>query len=200
MRTIAGIDLAGPELWRRADQSHQTPNEPMSHKSLRAIAFVVRCSVAATAASELASSLGLPEAVWAAMSALIVSLDRLHETRSSLTWRILGTLLGIAVSIAVSEAGSRVAAACVVQMAAAVAICALVAQQFPKLRVAMWTCPILLLPAHPGTPIVAVALGRGGEVICGALVGGIFHWAADMLLDAIAGLACRRRVARPARG
>lgn len=161
----------------------------MLQKSIRAIAFVVRCSVAATVASELASSLGLPEAVWAAMSALIVSLERLQETRSSLTWRILGTLLGIAVSIAVSEVGSRVAAPSVVQMAAAVAISALVAHEFPKLRVAMWTCPILLLPADPNTPTVVVALGRGCEVILGALVGGIFHWAAEILVDAITGVA-----------
>ncbi len=168
----------------------------MPEKIIRTIAFVVRCSIAATVASELASLLGLDEAVWAAMSALIVSLERLHETRSFLMCRILGTLLGIAVSVAVSEVGSRLAASSVLQMAAAVAISACVARAFPKLRVVMWTCPILLLPEHPDTPIAAVALGRGSEVILGALVGGIFHWAAEILVDATTRVAYRRREPR----
>jgi hypothetical protein len=68
-------------------------------KSLRAVAFVARCSGAATVAYELALSLGLPGAHWAAMSALIVSQERLQETRSSLMGRVLGTLLGIVVTI-----------------------------------------------------------------------------------------------------
>jgi uncharacterized membrane protein YgaE (UPF0421/DUF939 family) len=109
----------------------------MEKKSIRAVAFVARCSGAATVAYELASGLGLPEALWAAMSAVIVSQERLHETQSSLTGRILGTLLGIAVTIAVSEVASRAAASTATQMAIAVAISALIAREFPKLRVAM---------------------------------------------------------------
>src|SRR5579859_7157748 len=107
---------------------------------MRVIAYVARCSGSATAAYELALLLGLPEALWAAMSALIVSQERLHETRSSLSGRILGTLVGMAVTISVSEATSRLAAPTAVQMGFAVAIASLVAREFPKLRVVMWTC------------------------------------------------------------
>jgi hypothetical protein len=77
----------------------------MKYRSIRAIAFVIRCSGAATVASELASLLGLLEALWAAMSAVIVSQERLHETRSSLAGRILGTLLGVGVT----RTGTRMA-------------------------------------------------------------------------------------------
>jgi uncharacterized membrane protein YccC len=40
----------------------------------------------------------LPEVLWAAMSGVIVSQERLRETRSSLMGRISGTLLGIPVT------------------------------------------------------------------------------------------------------
>jgi hypothetical protein len=65
-------------------------------------------------------------------------------------------------------------------MAAAIAISALVAQKFPTLRVAMWTCPIILLTAAPSVPIAVVALHRGSEVIIGAAVGWAFHCATEM--------------------
>ena len=59
------------------------PIAPTASKVIWAIAFVARCSGAATVAYELALSLGLPESLWAAMSALIVSQEQLHETRST---------------------------------------------------------------------------------------------------------------------
>jgi uncharacterized membrane protein YccC len=159
----------------------------MEQKIVRALAFIARCSAAATAAYELASLLGLTESVWAAMSAVIVSQERLHETHSSLRGRIFGTLLGIAVTIVVSEVASHEAASVALQMAISVAICALIAREFPALRVAMWTCPIILLAAQPSVPIVVVALHRGSEVILGALVGWVFHWVAETLVDAVVG-------------
>jgi len=45
----------------------------MGKKSIRAITFILRCSGAATVGYELASALGLHEALWAAMSAVIVN-------------------------------------------------------------------------------------------------------------------------------
>jgi uncharacterized membrane protein YccC len=157
----------------------------MGKKSIRAIAFILRCSGAAAVGYELASSLGLHEALWAAMSAVIVSEEHLHETRSSLLGRIFGTLLGIGVTVGVSEVASRLAASTTVQMVVAVGICALIVREFPKLRVAMWTCPIILLTAQPSVPIVLVALRRGSEVLLGAIVGWIFHWGAEVLVDAL---------------
>jgi hypothetical protein len=66
-----------------------------------------------------------------------------------------------------------------------VAICALVVIKLPKLRVAMWTCPIILLTAEPSVPIIMVALYRASEVILGAFVGGVFHWAAEIAVDTV---------------
>jgi uncharacterized membrane protein YccC len=157
----------------------------MGKKSIRAIAFILRCSGAATVGYQLASALGLSEALWAAMSAVIVSEEHLHETRSSLLGRIFGTLLGIGVTVGVSEVASRLAASTTLQMVGAVGICALIVREFPKLRVAMWTCPIILLTAQPSTPIVLVALRRGSEVLLGAMVGWIFHWGAEVVVGAL---------------
>jgi uncharacterized membrane protein YccC len=169
-------------------------------KSLHAVAFVARCSGAATVAYELALSLGLPGAHWAAMSALIVSQERLQETRSSLMGRVLGTLLGIVVTIAVSEVASRAAASTAMQMAVAVATSALIVRKFPQLRVAMWTCPLILLTAQPSMPIVMAALPRGGDVILGAIIGWIFHWAAEVVVDKLTALRSLYRSGRQCNG
>jgi len=157
----------------------------MGTKSIRAIAFVLRCSGAATVGYELASALGLHEALWATMSAVIVSQEHLHETRSSLLGRIFGTLLGIGVTVGVSEVASRLAASITLQMVVSVGICALMVREFPTLRVAMWTCPIILLTAQPSAPIVLVALRRGSEVLLGAMAGWVFHWGAEVVVDAL---------------
>jgi uncharacterized membrane protein YccC len=166
----------------------------MNQKTARVIVFAARCSGAATVAYQLALSLGLPEALWAAMSGAIVSRERLHDTRSSLMGRILGTLLGIAVTVSVSEAASIWAVSTSVQMALAMAVAALIGHRFPQLRVAMWTCPIILLPARPSVPIAVVALRRGSEVIPGAVVGWAFHWGAELLLDASSGFGHRAEI------
>lgn len=153
---------------------------------IRGAAFVLRCSGAAVIAYQLACSLGLTEALWAAISAVVVSQEYLHETRSSLAGRIFGTLLGIGITIAVSQVASRTAVPIVLQMSIAVAICAVVVREFPTLRVAMWTCPIILLKTQVSEPIVLVALHRGSEVILGAIVGGMIHWVVQVVVDAVA--------------
>ncbi len=160
-------------------------------KSIGAITFVARCSGVATVAYEVALWLGLPEPIWAVMPALIVSQERLQETRSSLIGYVLGTLLGIVVTIAVREASSYTGGAIAMQMAAAVAICALAAHKFPQLRAAMWTCPLILLTEHPSVPIVVVAFHRGGEVLLGVFVGWIFHWAVEALVGRLTGRCAR---------
>jgi uncharacterized membrane protein YccC len=159
-------------------------SDPM--RLIRGVAFVLRCSGAAAMAYQLACSLGLTDALWAAISAVVVSQEYLHETRSSLAGRIFGTLLGIGITIAVSQVASRTAVPMVVQMSIAVAICAVVVREFPTLRVAMWTCPIILLKPQVSEPIVLVALHRGSEVILGAIVGWIIHWVVQVVVDAVA--------------
>jgi uncharacterized membrane protein YccC len=153
---------------------------------IRGAAFVLRCSGAAAIAYQLACSLGLTETLWAAISAVVVSQEYLHETRSSLAGRIFGTLLGIGITIAVSQVASRTAVPMVAQMSIAVAICALIVREFPTLRVAMWTCPIILLHTQVSEPIALVALHRGSEVILGAIVGGMVHWVVQVVVDVVA--------------
>ena len=118
------------------------------------------------------------------ISALVVSQEQLSETQSSLAARILGTLIGICVAVAVNVVASYFAAGISMQIAIGVAICSLVARERPALRVCMWTCLIVLL-TEPSVPIAMVALHRGSEVILGALLGGAFHFAAEVALSAL---------------
>jgi hypothetical protein len=153
-------------------------------RTIRGFAFVLRCSGAAAMGYQLACSLGLHEALWAAISAVVVSQEYLHETRSSLAGRIFGTLLGIGITVAESQAASHAAVAIVVQMSIAVAICALVVRRFPTLR-------DVDLPDHSAEdPSVGAdrpgALHRGSEVILGAIVGWIIHWVIEVVVDAFA--------------
>lgn len=141
----------------------------------QAALFVIRCAGAAAIAFEMAAALGLAEASWAAISAIIVSQDQLHDTISSLGGRILGTMLGIAVTLAVHVAIGGYTSSIILEMGVSVAISALVVRHIQMLRVAMWTCPILLLPSGAAVPMATLAGYRGGEVILGALVGWAVH-------------------------
>jgi uncharacterized membrane protein YccC len=157
----------------------------MDAKGLRSLAFVTRCAGAASVAYQVATRLDLPESVWAVMSALIVSQERLHETHSSFAGRILGTLLGIAVTTLVSLVASRTSVSTSTQMAAAVALTAFVVRVFPTLRTAMWTCPLIFLTAEPSRPMFMIAVYRGSEVILGAVIGWVFHCTAEMVVDTL---------------
>ncbi len=158
-------------------------NSPSSGPALkmRAAVFTARCAGSAAVAFELASGLGLAEASWAAISAVVVSQDELHDTRSTLVGRIMGTSVGIAVTLVTHLASAGLIGSVALQMTISVAVCALIARRYPPLRVAMWTCPILLLPAEPAVSMTTLAVRRGAEVILGALVAWVCHWAADQL-------------------
>jgi uncharacterized membrane protein YccC len=151
----------------------------MNEKVMPTLAFVVRCSGAATFAYLSALWIGLPHSIWAAMSALIVSQEQLSQTRSALKSYILGTIIGIGIATGVTEVAAAFAPNLTVELAVGVALCAIVAHERPALRVCMWTCPLVLLTADPSASILTVALNRASEVILGALIGGISHWAAE---------------------
>jgi uncharacterized membrane protein YccC len=104
---------------------------------IRAFAFVVRCTGAATCAYVGAVKIGLPHAVWAAISALVVSQERLDDTTTSLAGRIAGTIIGACIAVAVSLAGARLTSSVTLQIAVAVAVCATIARERPHLRVSM---------------------------------------------------------------
>jgi len=46
----------------------------------------------------------------------------------------------------------------------------------------MWTAPIVLLTTQSGVPIPIGAAYRASEVILGAVIGGAFHWSAEVLV------------------
>jgi uncharacterized membrane protein YccC len=117
------------------------------------------------------------------MSAIIVSQDRLNDTRSSIAARVAGTIIGAAISITIGALGARIDASSAIAMAASVAVAASVAYRFPSLRVAMWTCPIVLLTGEPSEPLLVVAAHRAAEVTLGAAIAWAFHWAGEKVLS-----------------
>ena len=68
------------------------------------------------------------------------------------------------------------------EIVAAVAIAAYAAHRAPRLRVAMWTCLVVLMTAQAGESLELVALRRATEVIFGASVAWAFHWIADRIV------------------
>lgn len=142
----------------------------------RRLAFATRCAASATLSYLLAAGIGLPHPVWASMSSLVVSQERLDATRDSITGRVIGTIFGAVVTILVSEVATQVGIGIAPQIAAAVGLCALFATGRPSIRVCLLTCPVVLLTVSPGSSVEHAGLMRGSEVILGALSGGLIHW------------------------
>jgi len=155
--------------------------DPMTEKHLRTALFVFRCVGASISALALAGAVGLPHSVWSAMSALIISQDRLEETRISVIGRIAGTVIGIGTACGINLLLAPYGVSIFLQMGIAVTFCSLLAYRVPQLRVSMWTCPLVLAAASP-EPVLTLGFNRAAEVILGTLVGGLFHAAAEGLL------------------
>ena len=51
----------------------------------------------------------------------------------------------------------------------------------------MWTSPVIFLTAQPSKAMFIIAVHRGTDVILGAVIGWVFHWAAEMVVDALTG-------------
>ncbi len=149
-------------------------------EAIRSIAFVARCTAAAVLALVIANRMGLDHPVWASVSALVVSQDRLGDTHRSLTSRIAATVVGVAVALLVAIAMRG--AGQVAMLAVAVGITASIARLRPELRVAMWTSVIVLLTVPPGGSIVTAALARAEEVLLGVAVGAAAHWISERFL------------------
>lgn len=127
----------------------------------RHVAFVLRCSGAATLSYMLANAIGLPHPVWAAMSGVIVGQEKLDETRSATIGRLFGTVVGVVVAVTIGSLLEPLHADVVVQMAVAVAVAAIIARRYPMLRVCMWTCPIVFLSTDAATPLAVVGFSTG---------------------------------------
>lgn len=158
----------------------------MTQKELvRHVAFVARCSAAATGALLLARAVGLPHPVWAAMSGIIVSQENLTQTHNATVGRLFGTVVGVAIAVTVGKLLVPLHAAVAVQMAVAVALAAVVARKYPLLRVCMWTCPIVFLSSDKETPLLMVGVYRGAEVLLGGVLGAALHWISEMAIRRI---------------
>lgn len=147
------------------------------------IAYVVRCSGAATIAYMLAASVfGLVHPVWAAVSAIIVSQERLFQTRNAMLWRFAGTIVGVSVAVAAGTLATSFGWDIAFQMGASVAISAALVRRWPDLRVAMWTAPIVFLSHDSATSLLMSGYARGSEVILGGIVGAVAHWVAEQVI------------------
>ena len=166
---------------RSADQASE-PDSLMIKSTLCMFVFAVRCSGAATISYLAAAWMGLSHPIWAPITALIISQERLQDTESSLLPFIVGTFIGSFSAVITSALGSWFAANVGTQIAAGVTFCALVAHAKPSLRVCMWTCPMVLLTSDASDSAAVVALDRGGEVVVGALIGAGLHWMAESRL------------------
>lgn len=157
----------------------------MSEVWARHVAFVLRCSGAATVSYLLANAIGLPHPVWAAMSGVIVGQEKLDETRSATVGRLFGTVVGVAVAVTIGSLLEPLHADVVVQMGVAVAVAAVIARRYPMLRVCMWTCPIVFLSSDAATPLAVVGFQRGAEVLLGGVVGALLHGLSEMVISAV---------------
>jgi uncharacterized membrane protein YccC len=160
--------------------------DPMTREAwARHVAFVLRCSGAATLSYVLANAIGLPHPVWAAMSGVIVGQEKLDETRTATIGRLFGTVVGVVVAVTIGSLLEPLHADVVVQMAVAVAVAAIIARRYPMLRVCMWTCPIVFLSTDAATPLAVVGFQRGAEVLLGGIVGALLHGLSETVISAM---------------
>lgn len=158
---------------------------PRPLRSLRTLLFVARCAGAAVLSQALAEALGLPFPLWAALSALVVSQERLAETRASLSARVLGTVVGVVIAVTVHLSSQQTELGVHGRAASAIGLGALVTRRHPRARSCMWTAAIVIYSPDEGTDLGHVAVWRGVEVVLGGLVGALAHMAAEGVLAAV---------------
>lgn len=154
----------------------------MNETRVRDLAFVLRCSGAATLSFILAEAVRLPHPVWAAMSGIIVGQEKLGDTRQATIGRFVGTLLGVIIAVVVGTASQWLGAGQAYEIAIAVGLAAIIVRRYPSLKVCMWTCPIVFLTTTADTPLWEVGLYRGAEVLLGSAVGTLVHAVAEQII------------------
>ena len=148
---------------------------PQDRQLHELIWFAIRCASSAALACLLSDLMHLDHTVWASMSALIVSQEKLKATHTHVAGRITGTVIGALVALVVHRLFLLAGLSVYVQLAAAVGICAVIAKGRPVLRVCLWTCPLVLLTGSEHLTSEMTALSRIAEVLLGAVVGGLCH-------------------------
>ncbi|KQP33617.1 hypothetical protein ASF49_06935 [Methylobacterium sp. Leaf104] len=149
--------------------------------AIRSIAFVGRCTAASILSYAAASGIGLGHPLWAVVSTLIVSQETASETQRSFLWRCAGTLLGAGVAVPAALWLMPDPARPLAAIALAVPIAAAVARRWPRLRVCLWTAPLVILTATADHSLLHTASQRCGEVLLGGLIGSGIHRVIDHL-------------------
>jgi uncharacterized membrane protein YccC len=142
-------------------------------------AFVLRCAAAAAIAFFLANALRLPHPLWTCIFALIASQGGAAATFAAIGGRVVGTIIGALVTIAVDAALQPLGLDVPWRMILAVAICAIFAWERPAIGICLWTPPIILVTAVPGETTAVLAAARACEVILGVVIGGLIARAAE---------------------
>lgn len=137
------------------------------------IRLALRVTIAAVLSYVLARLLGLPQATWVVITAVIVMQASLGGSVKAATDRMAGTLVGAAYGVAVAVlVPHRTEVELGIAILVAVAPMALVAALRSSFRVAPITALIVLIPTR-GLPLspLAYALERVAEIGLGNLVG-----------------------------
>ena len=149
----------------------------------------VRTTAAALTAYAVGSWLGLPQLVWAVVTALIVLQVSVGATIGAGLDRMAGTLGGAVVGALVAMLQPPLAMPDWAALVVAVAPLALLAATYPRLRIAPLTAVIILLAVPPDIAAPVAALERVLEIGLGTLIG----LAASLLIfPARAGVLLRR--------
>jgi uncharacterized membrane protein YgaE (UPF0421/DUF939 family) len=91
------------------------------------ISYVVRTTVSATAALELARALGIASPIWAVVSAVVVILPELSASIANALLRVVANLLGAGIGVAIAQLDLPLLPALVGGLAVVAACCRLLA-------------------------------------------------------------------------
>jgi uncharacterized membrane protein YgaE (UPF0421/DUF939 family) len=152
---------------------------PLPGKALDLMAFVLRCTATAAIAFFVASALPLQHPLWACIFAIIASQGGAAASLKTIGGRVIGTIVGALVTVAVDAALPRSGLDVPWGMIAAVAIGAIFAWKWPTIQICLWTPPIIFVTTAPGETLAVVAASRACEVILGVVIGGLVVRAAD---------------------
>ena len=138
------------------------------HAELR---LVLRATLAAALSLLISNAFALPQAYWAALSALIIVQLSLGGTLGAGFDRILGTLAGAIAGAAIALLGEVLNLAHALTLVLAVAPLALLAALRPSFRVAPLTAAIVILATPSDASPLFSALHRVAEIMIGTVTG-----------------------------
>ncbi|GAN62857.1 FUSC family protein [Acetobacter indonesiensis] len=182
------LDRIGPlrhfRPLRRPGEQQSTRLQWLFAPSLPAVGFAVRTTIAALIALVIALWMELDDPQWAAMTVWIVAQGSRGESLSKARWRLVGTVVGVVMSITLISAFIQQAWLFFPALAIWVGLCcglATVVRNFRSyaLVLAGYTCAIIAIGAIPNPENVFItALSRATYIVlgivCESVVAGMF--------------------------